>query len=53
MEEVEKRSFHTEKRKYPRFELSRALAFQWGMTKGTLRTIEVSYQLWDVGSHSP
>lgn len=42
MEEVEKRSFNTERRKYPRFELSRALAYQWGMTKGTLRTIDVS-----------
>jgi hypothetical protein len=42
MEEVKNRSFHTERRKYPRFELSQALAYQWGVTKGTLRTIDVS-----------
>ena len=53
MEEVEKRSFHTERRKYPRFELSRALAFQWGMTKGTLRTIDVSLSGIKIQTDSP
>ncbi len=35
-------SFNTEKRRYPRFGLSQALAYQWGTTKGTLRTVDLS-----------
>ena len=35
-------SFGTEKRKYPRFELSQALAYRCGMTKGTLLTGDLS-----------
>lgn len=35
-------SFHTERRSHPRFGLSQALAYQWGMTKGTLRTVNLS-----------
>ncbi len=42
MEEFEKTPLHTERRRYPRFELSQALAYQWGPTKGTLRTVDVS-----------
>jgi len=42
MEKVEKTSSHTERRRYPRFKLSQALAYQWGVTKGTLRTVDVS-----------
>ncbi len=42
MEEVGKTSLHTERRRHPRFELSQALAYQWGVTKGTLRTVDVS-----------
>jgi hypothetical protein len=42
MEELGRRSFYTDRRSYPRFELSQALAYQWGLTKGTLRTVDVS-----------
>jgi hypothetical protein len=35
-------SFRTERRRYPRFELSQALAYRWGVTKGTLRTVDLS-----------
>lgn len=35
-------SFDTEKRKYPRFELSQALAYRCGTTKGTLLTGDLS-----------
>ena len=42
MEEVGRMSFHTERRSHPRFGLSQALAYQWGMTKGTLRTVDLS-----------
>jgi hypothetical protein len=42
MEEVEQMSFHPEKRMYPRFELSQALAYRCGTTKGTLLTADLS-----------
>jgi hypothetical protein len=42
MEDIEETLALTERRKYPRFELSQALAYQWGVTKGTLRTVNVS-----------
>ncbi|UCD72250.1 MAG: PilZ domain-containing protein [Syntrophobacterales bacterium] len=42
MEEVGKTSFPRERRKHKRFELSLALAYQWGWTKGTLRTVDLS-----------
>jgi hypothetical protein len=42
MEGIGKTSFHKERRRHKRFELSLALAYQWGMTKGTLRTVDVS-----------
>ena len=34
--------FPTERRRYPRFELPLALAYTWGATKRTLRTVDVS-----------
>jgi len=34
--------FPTERRRYPRFQISQALAYQWGATKGTLRTVDLS-----------
>ena len=34
--------FLTERRRYPRFELPLALAYTWGATKDTLKTIDVS-----------
>ena len=34
--------FPTERRRYPRFELPLALAYECGATKGTLRTVDVS-----------
>ena len=42
MEETGRTSLYREKRRYPRFELSQALAYQRGVTKGTLRTVDVS-----------
>jgi c-di-GMP-binding flagellar brake protein YcgR len=42
MEEARRTSLHGERRRYPRFELSQALAYQWGVTKGTLRTVDLS-----------
>ena len=42
MEEAGRTSLYREKRRYPRFELSQALAYQRGVTKGTLRTVDVS-----------
>ena len=42
MEGTEKPPFPRERRRHKRFELSLALAYQWGMTKGTLRTIDLS-----------
>jgi hypothetical protein len=37
-----KSRFLTERRRYPRFQISQALAYQWGATKGTLRTVDLS-----------
>jgi hypothetical protein len=42
MEEAGRTSLHGERRRYPRFELSQALAYQRGVTKGTLRTVDLS-----------
>jgi len=42
MEGIGKTSFPRERRRHKRFQLSLALAYQWGMTKGTLRTVDVS-----------
>ena len=42
MEEVGRTSLHGERRRYPRFQISQALAYQWGATKGTLRTVDLS-----------
>lgn len=42
MEGIGKPIFPRERRRHKRFELSRALAYQWGMTKGTLRTVDLS-----------
>jgi len=42
MEGIGKTSFPRERRRHKRFELSLALAYQWGMTKGTLRTVDLS-----------
>jgi hypothetical protein len=42
MEGIEKQSFSREKRRHKRFELSLAIAYQWGMTKGTFRTVDLS-----------
>jgi len=42
MEEVERISLHRERRRYPRFQLSQALAYHWGATRGTLRTVDLS-----------
>lgn len=42
MEGIGNPLFPQERRSHPRFELSRALAYQWGMTKGTLRTVDLS-----------
>ena len=39
---IGKRSLHAERRRYPRFELSQALSYQCGATRGTLRTVDVS-----------
>jgi hypothetical protein len=42
VEEVETISLHRERRRYPRFRVSQALANQWGGTRGTLRTVDLS-----------
>ncbi len=42
MEEVGRTSYHTERRRHPRFKLSQALAYEWGETGGTVRTVDVS-----------
>jgi hypothetical protein len=42
MEGIRKPLFPKERRRHKRFELSLALAYQWGMLKGTLRTVDVS-----------
>jgi c-di-GMP-binding flagellar brake protein YcgR len=34
--------FPNERRRYPRFDLSLALAYQWGDIKDTLRTVDLS-----------
>ena len=42
MEETRKPSYLGERRRHRRFELSLALAYRWGMTKGTFRTVDLS-----------
>lgn len=42
MEELGKIPFLRERRRHKRFELSLATAYQWGMTRGTLRTVDLS-----------
>lgn len=42
MEGTRKPSYPRERRRYRRFDLSLALGYQWGMTKGTLRTVDLS-----------
>lgn len=42
MEGIRKSLFTKERRRHKRFELSLTMAYQWGMVKGTLRTIDVS-----------
>jgi hypothetical protein len=42
MEEVGRTSYHTERRRYPRFKLSQELAYEWGETGGTVRTVDLS-----------
>ncbi|MFQ6078522.1 MAG: PilZ domain-containing protein [Thermodesulfobacteriota bacterium] len=42
MEGIGKTSFRKERRRHKRFDLSLALFYQWGMTKGTLRTVDLS-----------
>jgi hypothetical protein len=42
MEEVGRTSYHSERRRYPRFKLSQALAYEWGETGDTVRTVDVS-----------
>jgi hypothetical protein len=42
MEGIGKIPFLRERRKHKRFELSLATAYQWGMTRGTLRTVDLS-----------
>jgi hypothetical protein len=39
---IGKTSFSVERRKHVRFELSQVLVYQWGATRGTLRTVDVS-----------
>jgi hypothetical protein len=39
---IGKTSFPRERRRHKRFELSLALAYQWGMAKETLRTVDLS-----------
>ncbi|NIS63463.1 MAG: hypothetical protein GTO13_23085 [Proteobacteria bacterium] len=42
MEEIGKTSLPRERRRHKRIEVSRALAYKWGMTKGILRTVDLS-----------
>lgn len=42
MEEVGRTSYHAERRRYPRFKLSQALAYKWGETGDTVRTVDMS-----------
>jgi hypothetical protein len=42
MEETRKPPYLGERRRHKRFELSLALAYRWGMTKGTFRTVDLS-----------
>ena len=42
MEELGKIPYLRERRRHKRFELSLATAYQWGMTRGTLRTVDLS-----------
>jgi hypothetical protein len=42
MEGIGKIPFLRERRKHKRFELSLATAYQWGMTRGILRTVDLS-----------
>ena len=42
MEGIGKTSFLRERRRHKRFELSLALAYQWGTKKDTIRTVDVS-----------
>jgi hypothetical protein len=42
MEGIAKTTFSWERRRYKRFEFSQALACNWSMIKGTLRTVDLS-----------
>ena len=42
MEGIGKTSFRRERRRHKRFDLSLALAYQWGMARGTFRTVDLS-----------
>ncbi len=42
MGKLKKTSFPNERRRYPRFDLSLALAYQWDNKKGTLRIVDLS-----------
>ena len=53
MEEVERISLHRERRRYPRFQLSQALAYQWGGTRGTIRTVDLSLGGTKIQTSSP
>jgi len=53
MGEVGRVLLHGERRRYPRFQLSQALAYQWGATKGTLRTVDLSLGGTKIQTNSP
>jgi len=42
MEGIGRTPFPRERRRHERLELSRALAYQWGMTRGTFRNVDLS-----------
>jgi len=42
MEVVGRTSYSTERRRHPRLKLSQALAYEWGETGGTVRTVDLS-----------
>jgi hypothetical protein len=50
---IGKTSFFGERRRHARFELSQALAYQWGAKKGTLRTVDLSLGGVKIQTHSP
>ena len=53
MGEVGRVLSHGERRRYPRFQLSQALAYQWGETKGMLHTVDLSLGGTKIQTKSP